>query len=108
MVNAGPGAGTLFGVRCFKIRWACRINLLRGGLPQSYKPNIHGPADPLHSAGVLIPFAGVPAATSGSFSGSALLTPQQLLDMISGLTYANIHTTVNPGGEIRGQVHPGN
>jgi hypothetical protein len=31
-----------------------------------------------------------------------------LLDMISGLTYANIHTTVNPGGEIRGQVHPGN
>ena len=70
--------------------------------------HIHGPADPFHSAGVLIPFAGVPAATSGSFSGSALLTPQQLFDIISGVTYANIHTVVNGGGEIRGQIYPGN
>lgn len=70
--------------------------------------HIHGPASPQQNAGVIIPFTGVPAATSGSFSGTALLTPQQLFDIITGLTYANIHTTVNPGGEVRGQVYPGN
>jgi hypothetical protein len=70
--------------------------------------HIHGPATPQQNAGVIIPFGGVPAATSGSFSGTALITPQQLFDIISGLTYANIHTTANPGGEVRGQVYPGN
>jgi len=70
--------------------------------------HIHGPADSTHTAGVLIPFSGVPSATSGSFSGSVILTSQQLFYMISGLTYANIHTTPNPNGEIRGQITPHN
>jgi hypothetical protein len=69
--------------------------------------HIHGPAGPTNSASVIIPFT-VPAATSGSFSGTATLSSLQLYYMISGLTYANIHTGVNPGGEIRGQVVPHN
>jgi hypothetical protein len=67
--------------------------------------HIHGPADATHSAGVLIPFT-VPAATSGNFSGTVTLSAQQLFYMISGLTYANIHTVNNGGGEIRGQIYP--
>ena len=38
--------------------------------------------------------------------GLATLTSQQLLDLVSGLTYVNIHTTNYPAGEIRGQVIP--
>ncbi|HEY5911230.1 MAG TPA: TIGR03118 family protein [Verrucomicrobiae bacterium] len=67
--------------------------------------HIHGPADAGHNASPLIPFT-VPAATSGTISGTALLTPQQVLYLVSGLTYVNIHTTVNGGGEIRGQIVP--
>jgi hypothetical protein len=33
------------------------------------------------------------------------LTPQQVTDLFSGLHYVNVHSTVNPGGEIRGQVY---
>jgi uncharacterized protein (TIGR03118 family) len=69
--------------------------------------HIHGPSGPTNSAGVLIPFT-VPAATSASFSGTATLSSLQLYYMISGLTYANIHTTNYPVGEIRGQVVPYN
>jgi hypothetical protein len=69
--------------------------------------HIHGPAGPTNNAGVLIPFS-VPTSASGSFSGTALLSSVQLVDIISGLTYANIHTTNYPGGEIRGQVVPHN
>ncbi|MCX6928959.1 MAG: TIGR03118 family protein [Verrucomicrobia bacterium] len=70
--------------------------------------HIHGPATPAQNALVLIPFSGTPAATSGTISGTAALTPQELFDMAAGLTYANIHTTNYPGGEIRGQVLPRN
>jgi hypothetical protein len=69
--------------------------------------HIHGPAGPTNNNNVLIPFA-VPSATSGSFSGSVTLTPQILFYLINGLTYANIHTGLNPAGEIRGQVIPSN
>ena len=69
--------------------------------------HIHGPADTTHTAGVLIPFS-VPVAASGSFSGTVALTAQQLFYIISGLTYANIHTINNGGGEIRGQIYPSN
>jgi hypothetical protein len=36
--------------------------------------------------------------------GKATLTPEQAKDLLSGQWYFNIHTSANPGGEIRGQV----
>ncbi len=69
--------------------------------------HIHGPATPSQNAGVLIPFS-APTASSGTISGTAVLTPPELLDIVSGLTYANIHTTNYSGGEIRGQILPRN
>jgi uncharacterized protein (TIGR03118 family) len=70
--------------------------------------HIHGPGTPTQNAGVIIPFSGTPAATSGAISNQVVLTSQQLLYMASGLTYANIHTTNYSGGEIRGQLLPRN
>jgi uncharacterized protein (TIGR03118 family) len=69
--------------------------------------HIHGPADLSTNANVIIPF-GAPSATAGTISGTAALDAQTLFDLVSGLTYANIHSTNYPGGEIRGQVLPHN
>jgi len=65
--------------------------------------HIHGPADLAHSAGILVPLNN-PAGTSGSISGTVSLTPTVLADVLAGLTYINIHSTTNGGGEIRGQI----
>jgi hypothetical protein len=44
--------------------------------------------------------------TAGSFAGTVTLDPAQLAAVIEGLTYLNVHTSVNSGGEIRGQILP--
>lgn len=67
--------------------------------------HIHGPASPGMNAPVLFPFAGIPAATSGSVNNIAIsLSPTQVQQLKDGLFYFNVHTSNNPGGEIRGQI----
>jgi hypothetical protein len=70
--------------------------------------HIHGPADTANNAPVIIPFSTVPSATSGTITGTAPLTPLQILYLITGQTYANIHSVPYQNGEIRGQVMPNN
>jgi hypothetical protein len=62
-------------------------------------PGVNGP--------VIIPFIPggfVTGVTSGSFLNTFLLTPVQVADIESDLSYINIHTSTYPGGEIRGQI----
>ena len=47
------------------------------------------------------------AKTSGIFSLSAKLTPDQVSAFNAGNLYINVHTEMNQGGEIRGQITPG-
>ena len=68
--------------------------------------HFHGPAAPGSNAPVLVPFNGFPAATSGTYSGSAVLTDLWETQFLSNLWYANIHSSVFPGGEIRTQIIP--
>ncbi len=90
--------------------------------------HIHGPFPDAAktSAGVLLNFApsatlpnnvftGLGSANSGSASGSVTLGPASVGAitgdslkklLLAGLTYVNIHTTTNPGGEIRAQIIP--
>ncbi len=61
--------------------------------------HIHGPAPAGVNAAVLFPLPlGSPK------DGSVVLTPTQEGYLRSALLYINIHSTVYPGGEIRGQV----
>jgi hypothetical protein len=83
--------------------------------------HIHAPALPTANAAALLNFATLPGATftTGATSGTAhgvvtlnsatQITAQVNGDslkklLFAGLAYANIHTTVNGGGEIRGQI----
>lgn len=66
--------------------------------------HIHGPADVGETAGVVFPLQMDPAAT-GTISGTWTdMTPEQVQHLRDGLYYVNIHTQMNPAGEIRGQL----
>jgi hypothetical protein len=89
--------------------------------------HIHGPfpSGTATTAGVILnfdpattpgaTFVGLNSATAGSISGTVTLVPTLVLTggvkgdsleklLLAGLTYANIHTSTNKGGEIRGQI----
>jgi hypothetical protein len=83
--------------------------------------HIHGPAAATATAGTTINYSTWPGgtftlgATSGTAHGVATLTSATTITatmkgdslkklLFAGLTYSNIHTTQNPGGEIRGQI----
>lgn len=87
--------------------------------------HIHGPASTTANAGIVLDFvpsmsAVINAGTrtgrivSASFDLDALVVsatgvlrvePDELINMLNtGQAYVNVHTTTNPGGEIRGQI----
>lgn len=83
--------------------------------------HLHGPALATASSGTTINFNTLPGAqfslglTSGTARGTAVLTAATQITatvngdslkklLFAGLTYVNIHTVNNAGGEIRGQV----
>lgn len=51
-----------------------------------------------------VPFSNVPKAASGTFNGTATLTSMQADSLKAGKLYANIHTSTNGNGEIRGNL----
>src|SRR5438067_2172797 len=98
--------------------WDLTFNGLTSGVNNGH---IHGPADATASAGTTINFNTAPGATfsfgqtSGSGHGSFILSAATAVTatmtgdslkklLFAGKTYANIHTTNNPNGEIRGQI----
>ena len=71
--------------------------------------HIHGPANPSINAPVLIdlaPYNGGAWGASGTVSGIIPLTQAQKAMILDGKTYVNIHTSANPGGEVRGHIMP--
>ncbi len=66
--------------------------------------HLHGPAPRGMTTGnLLITLVGT-GGTSGTFSGSATLSVANVNNLLGNLTYLNVHTVMNSGGEIRGQV----
>lgn len=65
--------------------------------------HLHGLAPRGTAAGVLFGLS-TSGGQSGSFSGSGMLSSDDLEGFLAGRTYVNVHTAQNGAGEIRGQV----
>ena len=98
------GTGTLTGTydaSTYKLSYTLNWSGLTGAATGMH---FHGPAAAGTSAAVEVAITGFPSAASGTVSGTATLTTSQNDDLLGGKMYANIHTSANPAGEIRGQV----
>jgi hypothetical protein len=80
------------------LRWKVTHGGLSGPVTAAH---LHGPAMPGENAGVVVPFAG---PLGSPIQGEARLDTQQASDLLDGKWYVNLHTSMYPGGEIRGQV----
>jgi hypothetical protein len=101
VTTTATGAATLW-VIGNQLTW----NVAYSGLStNAIAAHLHGPAGPTGSASPIVPFPG-PAGVSGTLTGSAPLTSAYLGYVVDGLTYVNVHTSLHPAGEIRGQVGP--
>ncbi len=105
--NAGDGTGStatgsaaidyddVTGLLSWDINWS-------GLLGDVTVAHFHGAALPGSNAGVQVPFSAF--ALENRSVGSATIAAAQAADLLAGLWYINIHSTRDPGGEIRGQV----
>ena len=69
--------------------------------------HIHNPAPPGVNAPIIFPLdLGASAGmTSGAIAEKMFaITAAQIIDLTSNLFYFNVHSTLYPGGEIRGQI----
>lgn len=62
--------------------------------------HIHGPGEMGANAGIVLRFESV----ESPIELSTTLTDVQAADLLAGKLYVNIHTELNPGGEIRGNL----
>jgi len=99
-----PGNGIAFvtiDTDTMELTWDVSYQDLLGN---STAAHFHGPADFGENAGVQVGMSGDFGNTSGTLMGSTTISASQMQDLIDGLWYINIHSTLHPGGEIRGQV----
>jgi hypothetical protein len=98
------------------VKYEVNIYNLPSGITGSH---IH--VSPIGVAGPIILNFTVPTAVSGDFQLSGTLTAgdvvqrqangiltfdDAIFSIASGVAYVNVHTQINPGGEIRGQLCP--
>ena len=105
-----PGVGTATIVKSPAGTYTYTINYsgMTGPLTGAH---IHGPATTGVNANVIVPFNTTGAGASGTLTGTFTSTntatiSNDSLDVLmrTGNAYVNLHTTANPGGEIRGQL----
>ncbi len=103
--NGSPATGTIAGVYN-EVTNTIFYNISFSGLTaNTTAAHFHAPAAPGTNAGVTLAHAGFPAGVmTGTFTKSDVFTNAQETNLLAGLMYSNIHTTVLPGGEIRTQI----
>jgi hypothetical protein len=100
--NQSAGTGTFaatFDTETMVLSFTLRFQALSGPATATH---IHGPADKGASAGIVVPFgANNPVSP---VTGNATLTSEQARSLHDNLLYVDVHTSIHPGGEIRGQI----
>ena len=105
--NPSPATGTAFIVYDDVAHSLTLSGTFSGLVAPLTAGHYHGPALPGVNASVIHPFTTLPlGAMSGAWTDFWALTPTQEGYLLGGLLYVNLHSTVYPGGEIRGQVVP--
>jgi len=96
--NASPGTGLggfSFDTSTNTLTWTVNFSGLLGPVVAAHlhqgAPGVPGPV-------------AVPIGTVSPSTGSAVLSAAQVADLLAGNFYVNIHTSVFPGGEVRGQM----
>jgi len=109
LVNAGqevpPGTGTGAGIAYLTLGSDDKlcVSFTFGGLTGTLAAaHVHGPATPGVNADILFP---LPTANPINTCVGPLDKAQKK-DLRKGLLYLNVHSSVAPGGEIRGQIEP--
>lgn len=101
--NASPGSGSAY-VTLDDVSNLMTVNGTFSGLvANASNAHVHGFAPPGTPAGVVFGLTFTPS-TSGTLSGSSVLSAAAETNALNGLTYINLHSGAFPGGELRGQI----
>lgn len=98
--DAAGSASVIFDPQSNLLVWSISFSGLSGDATGAH---FHGPASSGVNAGVKINIGDISGLTSPLF-GSTMINDIDEPDILNGLWYINVHTALNPGGEIRGQV----
>ena len=72
------------------------------GAPQAGHIHVGNPGA---NGPVKVPFTGLPATTSGTYTATVALTDSLKLAYMNNALYVNLHTAANPNGELRAQLN---
>jgi hypothetical protein len=98
--NSGPASGTAQATLNTETKVLTYTVTYKDLTGPAVAAHFHGPSEPGKNAGIALPFKTV----QSPIEGTATLSEAQVTDLLAGKWYANIHTTANPGGELRGNM----
>ena len=102
--SPGSGTGTItYNDVTNQLDWTIVFSGLSGTINNAH---FHGPAPVGVPAGVRVGIPFTAGVTADTLIGSTVISDAFEAELLGQLWYINIHSTVNPGGEIRGQVIP--
>jgi hypothetical protein len=113
--SGGPiSAGVVFDTSSLMLQVAVGYGSAVGFTDLSGPPtdmHIHGPAAPGQNGEPILElspynFSAADPARGGVIYGNLAFPTNSVSNLLAGLTYINIHTALNPDGEIRGQLVP--
>lgn len=96
--KASGEADVKIDVKDYKLSWTIKYDDLSGIVTGAH---FHGPAAAGVNADVAVPING---DLTSPIKGEATITTEQAAELLEGKWYVNLHTSMHPDGEIRGQV----